>query len=64
MKIEHTIYKWLLTVAVGCSALSCDVLDIMQDNQLSVSNMWKTSVQVSGGPFLPPCLSGFRSIPT
>lgn len=51
MKIEHTIYKWLLTVAVGCSALSCDVLDIMQDNQLSVSNMWKTSVQVEGSTY-------------
>ena len=51
MKIEHTIYKWLLSVVVGCSAISCDVLDIMQDNQLSVSNMWKTSVQVEGSTY-------------
>lgn len=51
MKIRSSIYRWLLPVAAGWAALSCDVLDIMQDNKLSVSNMWKTSVQVEGSTY-------------
>ncbi len=51
MKIESSIYRWLLSVAVCFSAVSCDMLDIMQDNKLSVSNMWKTSVQVEGSTY-------------
>ncbi len=51
MKIRSSIYRWLLPVAAGLAAISCDVLDIMQDNKLSVSNMWKTSVHVEGSTY-------------
>lgn len=51
MKIRSSIYRWLLLVAAGTVAVSCDMLDIVQDNKLSVSNMWKTSVQVEGSTY-------------
>lgn len=51
MKIRSSIYRWLLLVAAGTAIASCDMLDIVQDNKLSVSNMWKTSVQVEGSTY-------------
>ena len=51
MKIESSIKRGILLIALFVSTVSCDMLDIMQDNKLSVSNMWKTSVQVEGSTY-------------
>lgn len=51
MRIESSIKGWFAVVAVSVSAVSCDMLDIMQDNKLSVSNMWKTAEQVEGSTY-------------
>ena len=51
MRIESSIKGWFAVVAVSVSAVSCDMLDITQDNKLSVSNMWKTAEQVEGSTY-------------
>ena len=51
MRIESSIKGWFAVVAVSVSAVYCDMLDIMQDNKLSVSNMWKTAEQVEGSTY-------------
>lgn len=42
----------LLLVWIAAGVVSCHGdLDIMQDNKLSVSNMWKTSIQVENSTY-------------
>ena len=46
MKLR-TLLKYTAVAAICCTAPSCHGdLDIMQDNKLSASNMWKTSEDV------------------
>ncbi len=47
MKLLNKIAIALSIAAASVSFTSCDVLDIMQDNQISASNMWKDATDVT-----------------
>lgn len=47
MASNMIIRTMLLLSAASALLSSCDALDIMQDNKLSASNMWKTSTDVT-----------------
>ena len=45
--IRSVLLVWIAAGVVSCHG----DLDIMQDNKLSVSNMWKTSIQVENSTY-------------
>lgn len=47
MKFHYNILTLFSAVALGITAISCEPLDITQDNKLSASNMWKDANDVT-----------------
>lgn len=49
--MKNIVRNSLIALILAAGLSSCSFLDIKQDNKLSVSNMWQTSVQVEGATY-------------